>query len=92
MNERNLLVSTHDATVRIIDCDSFQVRAGSQLFVCEVGVPLYTPPELQGAALGERTVVHDLFGLAVVIFQLLFVGGHLKTVTGPKGRKKRRDA
>src|SRR5262249_4376713 len=38
----------------------------------------YTPPELQGRSLRGlvRTVNHDRFGLAVVLFQLLFVGRH----------------
>src|SRR5262249_52912763 len=45
---------------------------------CEVGVPEYTPPELQGRSLSsaERTESHDLFGLAVIIFRLLFMGRH----------------
>ena len=78
VNEGNLLVSPRDATVRLIDCDSFQVRTSSQVMVCEVGVPLFTPPELQGHAFGktERTSNHDHFGLAVLLFQLLFVGRH----------------
>lgn len=78
VNEGNLLVSQQDATVRLIDCDSFQVRAGNQVLVCEVGVPLFTPPELQGHSFGqtERAPNHDHFGLAVLLFQLLFVGRH----------------
>lgn len=78
VNEGNLLVSPRDATVRLIDCDSFQVRTLSQVMLCEVGVPLFTPPELQGHAFGKtaRTPNHDHFGLAVLLFQLLFVGRH----------------
>jgi DNA-binding helix-hairpin-helix protein with protein kinase domain len=36
------------------------------------------PPELLGAALGatRRTANHDAFGLAVLIFHLLFMGRH----------------
>ena len=78
VNESNLLVSPKDATVRLIDCDSFQIRAGGQVFRCEVGVPLFTPPELQGQSFAglERTASHEGFSLAVLLFHLLFLGRH----------------
>jgi DNA-binding helix-hairpin-helix protein with protein kinase domain len=77
INQSNVLVSSR-ATIGLIDCDSFQVQANGRLFLCEVGVPHYTPPELQhrnftGLA---RTLNHDRFGLAVLLFQLLFMGRH----------------
>ena len=77
VNERNELVSSQ-ALVRLIDCDSFQVRANGKLYLCEVGVAHYTPPELQGKSFRGlvRTENHDRFGLAVLIYQLLFVGRH----------------
>jgi DNA-binding helix-hairpin-helix protein with protein kinase domain len=77
VNESNALVSDK-ALVRLIDCDSFQVRAGGRQYLCEVGKPQYTPPELQGRSLRglTRTENHDRFGLAVLIYQLLFVGRH----------------
>jgi DNA-binding helix-hairpin-helix protein with protein kinase domain len=77
VNQSNALVSTQ-ALVRLIDCDSFQVRANGKPFLCEVGVAHYTPPELQGKPLRGlvRTENHDRFGLAVLIYQLLFVGRH----------------
>ncbi|MFO0852687.1 MAG: hypothetical protein U0871_29615 [Gemmataceae bacterium] len=77
VNQSNALV-TPDALVRLIDCDSFQVRANGKQYPCEVGVPHYTPPELQGKPLRGlvRTENHDRFGLAVLIYQLLFVGRH----------------
>jgi len=77
VNESNALVSTQ-ALVRLIDCDSFQVRAGGRQYLCELGKPQYTPPELQGKSLRglTRTENHDRFGLAVLIYQLLFVGRH----------------
>lgn len=67
-----------DATVRLIDCDSFQVAAGSRTFLCEVGVENFTPPELQGKSFQQtpRTANNDNFGLAVLIFHLLMVGRH----------------
>lgn len=78
INESNLLVSPKDATVRFIDCDSFQIHAAGRVYGCEVGVPLFTPPELQGRSLRglERTLAHEGFGLAVLVFHLLFLGRH----------------
>lgn len=70
VNQRNFIVGA-DATVKVLDCDSFQIRGGARLFHCPVGVPEFTPPELQNRVLDgvERTPNHDAFGLAVIIFQ-----------------------
>jgi DNA-binding helix-hairpin-helix protein with protein kinase domain len=77
VNQSNVLVSPK-ATARLIDCDSYQITANGKTFPCEVGVPLYTPPELQGRTFRGvvRTPNHDRFGLAVLIFHLLFAGRH----------------
>ncbi len=77
INQSSILVSK-GATVALIDSDSFQVTDEAQTFFCRVGVPEYTPPELQGVPLSKvmRTANHDAFGLAIVIFQLLFMGRH----------------
>lgn len=77
LNPKNILV-THQATVALLDCDSFQVTADGKTFRCEGGFPEYLPPELQGKNLrdAERKQKHDCFGLAIVIFQLLFMGRH----------------
>jgi DNA-binding helix-hairpin-helix protein with protein kinase domain/Tfp pilus assembly protein PilF len=77
VNPKNILV-TRRATVFLLDCDSFQLSAGGKSYRCEGGFPEYTPPELQGRALGEvdRQPEHDYFGLAVAVFQLLFLGRH----------------
>jgi DNA-binding helix-hairpin-helix protein with protein kinase domain len=77
VNERNTQVSAQ-ALVRLVDCDSFQVRENGKSFLCKVGVAQYIPPELQGQRLEGlvRTENHDRFGLAVLIYQLLFVGRH----------------
>jgi DNA-binding helix-hairpin-helix protein with protein kinase domain len=77
VNHASILVNER-ATVKLIDCDSFQVTAGNHCYRCEVGVPTHTPPELQGVSFRNvnRTTDHDCFGLAVVIFQLLFIGRH----------------
>lgn len=78
VNHGNIVVSS-DATVKLIDCDSFQIStADGRKFLCPVGVSTHTPPELQGKSFAStfRTSNHDAFGLAVVIFQLLFMGRH----------------
>lgn len=76
VNHGNILVR-NDGTVAAIDCDSFQIGDGSR-FPCGVGVELFTAPELLGQPFGSvrRTPNHDAFGLAVLIFHLLFMGRH----------------
>ncbi|HKQ79798.1 MAG TPA: tetratricopeptide repeat protein [Blastocatellia bacterium] len=77
VNPKNILV-TRKATVYLLDVDSFQVSADGKTYRCDGGFPEYTPPELQGVAFRDvdRAQEHDYFGLAVVIFQLLFMGRH----------------
>lgn len=86
INHSGILVS-RAAVAAFIDADSFQIKDGARVFPCLVGVPEYTPPELQGQALNGvvRTVNHDAFGLAVVVFQLLFMGRHPFIGTHDKG-------
>jgi DNA-binding helix-hairpin-helix protein with protein kinase domain len=78
VNQSNVRVSPETAVVSLVDCDSFQISANGKIYPCEVGVPLYTPPELQDTEFREvvRTPNHDNFGLAVLIFHLLFMGRH----------------
>lgn len=78
VNQSNVRVSPETAVVNLVDCDSFQISANGKVYPCEVGVPLYTPPELQDTEFREvvRTPNHDNFGLAVLIFHLLFMGRH----------------
>ncbi|HKQ79796.1 MAG TPA: hypothetical protein VJ810_39245, partial [Blastocatellia bacterium] len=77
LNPKNILV-TRKATIYLLDVDSFQVSVDGKIYRCDGGFPEYTPPELQGVAFRkvDRTQEHDCFGLAVVIFQLLFMGRH----------------
>jgi DNA-binding helix-hairpin-helix protein with protein kinase domain len=77
VNHSGFLVSDK-ATSILIDSDSFQILASSKTFLCQVGTPEYTPPELQGARFDRtaRTPNHDNFGLAVLVFQILFMGRH----------------
>lgn len=73
VNSAGFLVS-QQATVTLIDADSFQFGA----YRCRVGMPEYTPAELQGKRFDEvnRTADHDAFGLAVLLFQILALGRH----------------
>lgn len=77
INHSGFLVSDK-ATSILIDSDSFQVDTANRHFLCLVATPEYTPPELQGARLDRvaRTPNHDNFGLAVLVFQILFMGRH----------------
>lgn len=76
-NHSGVLVS-QEATISLIDADSFQYSRAGKLFPCVVGVPDFTPPELHGADLSAvcRTEAHDNFGLAVAVFHLLAMGKH----------------
>ncbi|MBS0548674.1 MAG: hypothetical protein JSR24_13045 [Proteobacteria bacterium] len=77
VNHGSIMVA-EDATVTLIDCDSFQIRSSGKIFPCEVGIETFTPPELQEKSLRDtvRTPDHDNFGLAVIVFHLLFMGRH----------------
>lgn len=77
VNHGNCVVLA-DGTVKLIDCDSYSIKTDKMRYRCEVGVATHLAPELQGIDLGEveREKKHDNFGLAVIIFQLLFLGRH----------------
>jgi hypothetical protein len=79
VNDLNVL-ATSDGLVSIVDTDSFQVRDSDsgETFRCPVGKPQFTPPEMQGRAPSgvDLPQSHDLFGLAVLLFQLLMDGSH----------------
>lgn len=68
------------ALVTWVDADSFQIRDPNtgRVYRCEVGKPDFTPPELQGKRFSDvdRSVEHDRFGLAVIVFRLLMEGTH----------------
>lgn len=76
--ERNILVS--DTTqVTLVDCDSMQFTdATGRRFLCSVGRPEFTAPELVGVdlRLEPREKPSDLFALAVHIHLLLMAGNH----------------
>jgi serine/threonine protein kinase len=78
INESNIMVDGQTALATIVDTDSFQVAGvnNRQIFRCSVGKEDFTPPELQGKDFSQmdRKREHDLFGVAVIIFQLLMEG------------------
>jgi len=67
----NILMSD-SRTIHFIDCDSYQIDR----FPCPVATPLFTPPELQGMSLRQtfRTVEHELFAIAVLLFMIFMPG------------------
>lgn len=78
VNQKNVLFG-RDSKVVLVDCDSYQINAKDTPYLCKVGTREFTPPELQGAQSFSqviRTENHDNFGLALLIFHLLFGGRH----------------
>lgn len=74
----NLLVEP-DGRVVLIDCDSVQFTdpATGRVFTADHVTPEYAAPEAAHRGGADRlTVAHDLFGLAVLICQLLLEGDH----------------
>jgi len=78
VNEGGMCVSVQ-GKVTLVDCDSFQVRGPQGEFTCDVGIPIYQPPELQSVRSFRgvaRTPNYDNFGLAVLVFRTLFLARH----------------
>ena len=78
VNHGNLFIA-QDGTVKLIDCDSFQVSQGGRTWLCEVGIGIFQPPEMQGIPSYKairRSPNYDNFGLAVLVFHLLCIGRH----------------
>lgn len=78
VNQGNAFVSAKSKVV-LIDCDSYQIDFLGHKHLCEVGVAHFTPPELQGIPSFKgvvRSPNHDCFGLALLIFHILFGGRH----------------
>lgn len=75
----NFVFAANNGLVKLIDCDSFQVVVDNTYHLCEVGVPHFTPPELQSCKTFrgvQRSPNHDNFGLALLIFHVLMMGRH----------------
>lgn len=77
LNHSGVLIA-QDATVALIDADSFQFSANGKSYPCVVGMTEFSPPEIQGMRFDSisRTIQHDNFALSMAIFRLLFMGRH----------------
>ena len=79
VNRANFLVDVNGRAF-VIDIDSMQARDPDtgEIHRCAVGTPDFIPPELVGKTFRDfdRVENHDLFGLAVLIFELLMNGVH----------------
>jgi len=78
VNDKLALVNDN-AVVKLVDTDSFQIQTKKSLYTCDVGVLTHQPPEFQSVSTFRalpREPNHDNFGLAVLMFQLLFNARH----------------
>ncbi len=83
-NPNNILCQPGSDAVSLIDCDSYQVAVGGQLFRCPVGSPDMTPKEQHGRAFSEilRTEESERFSVAIVLFKCLMLGRHPYDIVG----------
>jgi serine/threonine protein kinase len=77
VNEGNIM-ATAGALAAIVDTDSFQIKDSNSghVYRCPVYTPFYTAPEFQDVRLDQvdRAPEQDLFGIGVLLFQLLMEG------------------
>ena len=78
INDSNFLFDMNNNTCRFMDCDSFQINDGKQQFLCNVGRPEFTAPELLDKNFNhcERVIEHEVFSAGVLIFKSLMLGQH----------------
>lgn len=70
INPYNILVVS-PTEIYFVDTDSWQVEG----FVCPVGMPLFTPPELQKKSdFGLRTLGNENFAVATLLFMIMHPG------------------
>jgi len=86
-NPANFLCNPSTLEVTLIDCDSWQVSSGGKTFYCPVAAPDMLPKELHGLPLEKtpRTLEHEHFSVAILIFKLLMLGRHPFDVIGGEG-------
>ena len=77
LNDKNILVSTKDSKITIVDCDSFEIHSkDNEVFPCSVYMPEYSAPEvIKHAPIADRQK-SDRFALSVLIFKLLMLNTH----------------
>ncbi len=83
-NPANFLCDPRSNVVTLIDCDSWQLRAGGKNYHCPVAAPDMLAPELQGKDLGKtlRNQESEWFSLAILLFKVLMLGRHPFDVVG----------
>lgn len=69
INQYNILVVS-PTEVYFVDTDSYQIEG----FICPVGTPLFTPPELQHKEYGLRTLGNENFAVATLLFMIMLPG------------------
>ncbi len=69
INPYNILVVS-PTEVYFVDTDSYQVEG----FICPVGMPLFTPPELQKKKYGLRTLGNENFAVTTLLFMIMHPG------------------
>ena len=76
LNPANIMVSNKSGnpTVTLVDCDSWQFGG----YPSPVALPEYLHNDLRGKSLSKnlRNSKHDCYALAIIIFQILFLGRH----------------
>ena len=90
VNHTNILAAA-DGRVFLIDVDSIQTADPDtgEVYRCTVGKDDFTPPRLVGRRFDEvdRVVEDDLFGLAVLTFQILMDGCHPYDAVDQSGKQ-----
>ena len=90
VNHSNILAAA-DGRVFLIDVDSIQTADPDtgEVYRCTVGKDDFTPPRLVGRRFDEvdRVVEDDLFGLAVLTFQILMDGCHPYDAVDQSGKQ-----
>jgi DNA-binding helix-hairpin-helix protein with protein kinase domain len=78
VNPGNFLVDRQTATVSFIDCDSYQVKAIGQTFLCEVGMQQFMAPEFLDKDMKHtpRTKEQDRFSIAIMLYRIFMFGAH----------------
>ncbi len=77
LNDKNILVSTKDSKITIVDCDSFEIHGtDGKIFPCSVYMPEYSAPEVIKHETIENRQYSDRFALVVLIFKLLMLNTH----------------
>jgi DNA-binding helix-hairpin-helix protein with protein kinase domain len=89
INLNNILTGPENAQTCLIDCDSYQVNAGSRVFPSKVYTPDYSAPEILRQPERLRCLGPDQFrfSAALLFFNLLTHGGHpfqIKGSTSPE--------